>query len=97
MVQALDQWIVKGDYHDPIALHHGALVGRTEKMKEALLDGINKWVPFWAVGSLLESWGISDAQVGEKLKERVARDDAAEVGQFVPRSSRIPKQRETGF
>lgn len=84
VVQKLDQWVMKGDYHDPIALHHAALVGRTEKMKQALLDGINKWVPFWAVGSLLEGWGLPDTQVAEKLNERVARDDAAEVGQFVP-------------
>jgi hypothetical protein len=90
VVQALDQWVVKGEYHDPIALHHGALVGRTEKMKEALLEGINKWVPFWAVGSLLEGWGISDAQVGEKLKERVAQDDAAEVGQFIAQILKDP-------
>jgi len=84
VVEALDQWVTRNDYHDPIALHYGALVGRTEKMKQALLEGIDKWVPFWAVGSLPEGWGISDAEVGEKLRKRVAQDDAAEIGEFIP-------------
>jgi NACHT domain len=84
VVGALDQWVAVGNFHDPIALHYGALVGRTEKMRNVLLDGINKWVPFWAVGSLLQGWGMSDALVREKLMERIARDDAAEIGQFIP-------------
>ena len=84
VVEALDQWVARGNFHDPIAMHYGALVGRTEKMKQTLLEGIDKWVPFWAVGSLLEGWGMSDAEVGERLRKRIEQENADEIGRFIP-------------
>jgi hypothetical protein len=84
VVQALDEWVGKEEFHDPIALHYGALVGRTEKMKQALLEAVNKWVPFWAVGSLLEGWGMSDSEVAGKLRERAGQEDAGEIAEYIP-------------
>ena len=86
VVSALDEWVTKEDRHDPIALHHAALVGRTRTMKHKLLEALYQWVPFWAAGSLLQGWGMSDPEVHQKLLERVAKNDAAEIGQFVPQS-----------
>lgn len=84
VVSALDEWVTKEDRHDPIALHHAALVGRTRTMKQKLFEALYQWVPFWAAGSLLQGWGMSDPEVHQKLLERVAKNDAAEIGQFVP-------------
>jgi len=84
VVAALDQWVMKDGFHDPIALHHSALVGRTKAMKQKLFDALDQWVPFWATGSLLKGWGMSDPEVGQRLSERAARSDAAEIGQFIP-------------
>jgi hypothetical protein len=84
VISALDEWVTKEDRHDPIALHHAALVGRTQTMKQKLFEALYQWVPFWAAGSLLQGWGMSDPEVQQKLFERVARNDAAEIGQFVP-------------
>ena len=53
-------------------------------MKQKLFEALYQWVPFWAAGSLLQGWGMSDPEVQQKLLERVARNDAAEIGQFVP-------------
>ena len=84
VVSALDEWVTKEDRHDPIALHYAALAGRTRTMKEKLFEALYQWVPFWATGSLLQGWGMSDPEVHDRLLERVARNDAAEVGQFIP-------------
>jgi transcriptional regulator with XRE-family HTH domain len=84
LVAALDEWVVKDEFQDPIALHHGALVGRTKAMKQKLLAALDQWVPFWAVGALLKGWGMSDPEVALRLPERAARNDAAEIGQFIP-------------
>jgi energy-coupling factor transporter ATP-binding protein EcfA2 len=95
VVAALDQWVMKDCFHDPIALHHGSLVGRTKAMKQKLFDALDQWVPFWATGSLLKGWGMSDPEVGQKLSERVGRSDAAEIGQFIPEIlNDPPKARE---
>ncbi len=85
VVAALDEWVVKSERWDPIELHDSALVGRTEIMKEKLFEALDKWVPFWAVDSLLRGWGMSDIQVAERLTERVRRRDAAGVAQFIPK------------
>jgi energy-coupling factor transporter ATP-binding protein EcfA2 len=95
VVAALDQWVMKDGFHDPIALHHGALVGRTKAMKQKLFDALDQWVPFWATGSLLKGWGMSDPEVGQRLSERARRSDAAEIGQFIPEIlNDPPKARE---
>jgi hypothetical protein len=92
VVSALDEWVTKEDRHDPIALHNAALVGRTKTMKQKLFEALYQWVPFWAAGSLLQGWGMSDPEVRQKLLERVAKNDAAEIGQFVPQILDDPSQ-----
>ena len=92
LVAALDQWVVKEGFHDPIALHHGALVGRTKTMKQQLFAALDQWVPFWATGALLKGWGMSDPEVALRLSERAARNDAAEIGQFIPEILNDPPQ-----
>ncbi len=84
VVAALDEWAFAENYRDVIALHFGALVGRTPTMKKRLFQALDEHFPFWAVDSLLNGWGMSDGDVAEKLRERTTRADAAEFAQHVP-------------
>jgi hypothetical protein len=53
-------------------------------MKAALIKSLNEWTPFWAAGSLLEGWGMADPETADALRERAARPNAAEIGQYIP-------------
>jgi hypothetical protein len=90
VIAALDEWMANRTTPDVIALHYGSLVGKTPLMKKKLFAALNEWVPFWAVGALLEGWGMSDPETSEKLLERAQRDDAAEIGHFIPQIYKDP-------
>jgi hypothetical protein len=85
IVKALDEWATKLKDHDVLALRNAALVGRTPIMKAALIKNMEEWDPFWAVGALLEGWGMNDPEVAQILTDRLGRADACEIAQYVPR------------
>jgi hypothetical protein len=84
VVNSLDEWVEREGYRDVVSLHYASLVGRTPRMKARLFKSLDEWNPFWAAGSLLEGWGMSDPEVAERLTERASRKDAAEIGQYLP-------------
>lgn len=85
VIPALDEWIATKETPDVIALHYGSLVGRTPQMKAKLFGALDKWVPFWAAGALLDGWGMTDPETAEKLLGRAQQNDAAEIAHYIPR------------
>lgn len=85
IVKALDEWASKLKDHDVLALGNAALIGRTPIMKAAVIKNLDEWHSFWAVGTLLEGWGMSDPEAAQILTDRVGRPNASEIAQYVPR------------
>jgi hypothetical protein len=56
-------------------------------------------IPVYSLGSgiAIGGWGMSDPEVRQKLLERVARNDAAEIGQFVPQILKDHPKHVRGF
>jgi hypothetical protein len=84
VVEALDLWASLPDYRDVMALHYGALVGRTPTMKQRLLKALDESLPFWAIGALLTGWGMNDEEVASRLRQRAAKEDADGFAQYLP-------------
>jgi hypothetical protein len=95
VVQALDEWtrkIQKQNIHQ-VELSYAALVGRTPTMKQKLLDSLDGWVPFWAVRSLLEGWGMADADVAARLRSMaLTASDPSEIARYIPSILQDPKE-----
>jgi hypothetical protein len=86
VVQALDEWVGKLEKQHirQVEVSYAALVGRTEAMKNKLLNSLDGWVPFWAVRSLLEGWGMADAAVSEHLRNAALSERAWEIAHHIP-------------
>jgi len=94
VVQALDIWAAKLQKQSihPVELSYAALVGKTVVMKQKLLEFLDGWVPFWAVGALLKGWGMSDPHVSDHLFRMAYGPKASEIAKYIPSILQDPKQ-----
>ncbi len=95
VVEALDKWAAKliaSQSIHPVELSYAALVGKTDTMKQKLLESLEGWVPFWAVGALLEGWGMSDAVVSDHLSSMTYKQKAFDIAQYIPSILPDPKK-----
>src|SRR5260370_2588060 len=95
VVEALDKWAAKliaSQSIHPVELSYAALVGKTDTMKQKLLASLEGWVPFWAVGALLEGWGMSDAVVSDHLSSMTSKHKPFDITQYIPSILPDPKK-----
>jgi hypothetical protein len=86
VVDAVDAHFAGRRYVEP-QLALAALVGRTDAMKRRLLEDLNiSGVPHWAARSLLEGWGMGDADVASGLHEIASgpADLASRIALYLP-------------
>lgn len=68
LTEAIEEKVEKQPFINP-ELSFAALVGKTTKMKQRLIDGLKEYVPFWAAQALLKGWGMADQEVATALTE----------------------------
>jgi hypothetical protein len=70
-----------------------AAVGTTPTIKMKLLEILDRWVPFWAAGTLLQVWGMADPEVAAALSSMARQSPAraSEIAHFIPQIVADPK------
>ncbi|MGH7778484.1 MAG: hypothetical protein ACREQR_01480 [Candidatus Binataceae bacterium] len=86
VVGAIDSWLEKNKV-DTMQGAFAALVGRTPKGKQVLVDTLTASFPHWSAWGLLEGWGMQDPEVAAALLEMSAGPvrSASLIGHLVPR------------
>src|SRR5208283_4186905 len=86
LITALDTWVQKQEHRD-FRECQASLVGRTEIFKTRLIEDLDKFIPHWAAGALLEGWGMIDPKVSTALLSIVngPADKASGLGYLIPK------------
>ncbi len=73
LIIALEDWAENNKEYRNIEVSYAALVGRTKKFKNWLIEDLQKNFPFWAAKALLKGWGTSDAEVSQALLAQISK------------------------
>ena len=87
IVGPLTDWIKRVEHQD-VEVALAAMLAANNEAKEAVLSGVlTSSFPHWSAQSLLDTWGMEDADVSGTLTKIVATDDqrAANIGFLIPR------------
>ncbi len=85
IVDAIDTWIEKNKA-DTMQVAFAALVGRTPKAKQALIETLAASFPHWSAWGLLEGWGMQDSEVSKVLSEMATGPArfASQIAHLIP-------------
>jgi len=77
LTEVIDTKVRNGELLGPEMALAG-LLGKTQFMKQRLIEALNEHLPFWPAESLLQGWGMGDEEVASAL-ESMAYGDAAKA------------------
>lgn len=92
VAEAIDERVEKKQMFNP-ELSFAAQVGKTAKMKQKLIEGLNQSLPFWAVQTLLKCWGMNDPEVSVALEQMAYGPPAkaCAIAKWIPQIVSDPK------